>query len=164
MKKRYIILLFVALLILQSAGVLLPSPVRPYIQLPGEVYPGTSVTNTFVASLVAYLIVILIAVFAKARQRTADEVPTGFYNFLEMIVEGAYGFSENIAGSKKVKDFFPFFMTYILFILVSNWMGLLPGWIVLAFGKTNPTLRPKKRSKRLKHALNHSKRQAKLMG
>lgn len=127
MKKRYIILLFVALLILQSAGVLLPSPVRPYIQLPGEVYPGTSVTNTFVASLVAYLIVILIAVFAKARQRTADEVPTGFYNFLEMIVEGAYGFAENIAGSKKVKDFFPFFMTYILFILVSNWMGLLPG-------------------------------------
>lgn len=127
MKKRYIIIAFAGLLIAQSFGYIIPSAVRPYIQLPGEVYPGTIIPNTVVASLVAYLLVILIALLARARSRTADEVPTGFYNFVEMVVESAYGFAENIAGAKKVKDFFPLFMTYILLILVSNWMGLLPG-------------------------------------
>ncbi|MDA0243915.1 MAG: F0F1 ATP synthase subunit A [Chloroflexi bacterium] len=135
MKKRYLIIAAVIGMIVLSTS-LFPSirPVRPFIQLPGEVYPGTEgdlfgvgLTNTFVASLVTYLLVILIAVLAKARQRTADEVPTGFYNFLEMVIEGAYGFAERIAGPKKVKDFFPFFMSYILIILVANWMGLLPG-------------------------------------
>jgi F-type H+-transporting ATPase subunit a len=135
MKKRYWILLAVAGMIILSTN-LIPSirPVRPFIQLPGEVYPGTEgslfgvgLTNTFVASLFTYLLVILIAVLAKARQRTADEVPTGFYNFLEMVIEAAYGFAERIAGPKKVKDFFPYFMSYILIILVANWMGLMPG-------------------------------------
>ncbi|MCZ7668562.1 MAG: hypothetical protein M5U34_15920 [Chloroflexi bacterium] len=42
----------------------------------------------------------------KARSRTADEVPTGFYNFFEMIVEMAYNFAEGITGPK-VKTFFP---------------------------------------------------------
>ena len=107
-------------------------PVRPFIQLPGEVYPGTEWffggwTNTFTATLFAWITVVIIALSLRARSRTADEVPTGFYNFFEMVIEGAYGFAENIAGAKKVKDFFPFFMTYILVILVANWWGLIPG-------------------------------------
>ncbi len=129
MKKRYIVLACAIIMILMSCGIA-PwlSPVRPFIQLPGELYPGTSFTNTFAASLLAYVILIIIAVTLRARSRTADEVPTGFYNFFEWVLEGAYGFAANIAGEKKVKDFFPFFMTYILFILVANWLGLVPGF------------------------------------
>lgn len=114
------------------------SPVRPFIQLPGEVYPGTQywpvigdifggLTNTFMSAVVAWIVVLVLALAAKARSRTADEVPTGYYNFFEMVIEGAYNFAANIAGPK-VKDFFPFFMTFILFILTANWMGLIPGW------------------------------------
>lgn len=131
-KKRFWILLCViGMFLLQM---FLP-PVRPFIQLPGEVYPGTEGwpilkgwTNTFSSSLLAWAIVLLIVFIAGARKRTPDEVPSGFYNFVEMVVEGAYNFAANIAGEKKVKDFFPLFMTYILIILVSNWMGLLPGF------------------------------------
>ena len=135
MKKRHIILICVALMIILGSFVHFTKPVLPYIQLPGEVYPGTQdwfggflpgLTNTFVATVVAWIIVVIVGLSLKARSRTADEIPTGFYNFFEMVVEGAYNFAENIAGPK-VRDFFPFFMTFILFILVANWMELVPG-------------------------------------
>lgn len=139
-KKRYIIIAAAIFLLLQSFGVF-PSPVRPFIQLPGEVYPKpfpfTGLTNTFVSSVVAFIIVLVIALSARAWTRTADEVPTGFYNFFEMIIEGAYNFAENIGG-RKVRDFFPFFMTYILFILVANWMGLMPGVDSIGFWEYKP--------------------------
>ncbi len=139
-KKRYIILIAVLFLLLQSFG-LLPSPVRPFIQLPGEVYPkpfpSIGLTNTFVSSVLAFIIVLIIALSARAWTRSPDDVPTGFYNFFEMVIEGAYNFAENIGGAK-VRDFFPFFMTYILFILVANWMGLMPGIDSIGFWEYKP--------------------------
>ncbi len=138
MKKRYILLILIVLMIVFGSVIAYTKPVLPFIQLPGEPYPGTEglmpaflfnnagLTNTFVSTLLAWAIVLLIAFGLRARSRTADEVPTGFYNLFEMIVEGAYNFAQNIAGPK-VKEFFPYFMTFILIILVSNWMGLVPG-------------------------------------
>ena len=67
----------------------------------------------------------------------ADEVPTGFYNFFEMIIEGAYNFAQNIAGPK-VREFFPYFMSFILIILVSNWMGLIPGYDSIGLWEHKP--------------------------
>lgn len=138
-KKRYILLLIVVLMIVFGSIVAYTRPVLPFIQLPGEVYPGTEgllpqflfnatgFTNTFAATLLAWLVILLLIFAVKARSRTADEVPSGFYNFFEMIIEGAYNFAQNIAGPK-VKEFFPFFMSFILIILISNWMGLIPGY------------------------------------
>lgn len=141
MKKRYFVIAAAILLILMSAG-LLPEwakPVRPFIQLPGEVYPGTDktglfssdlfkgFTNTFMSTIIVWIMLTLLALFLRAGSRSPDEVPSGFYNFVEMVIEGAYNFAENIAGPKKVKDFFPLFMTFILMILTANWLGLVPG-------------------------------------
>jgi F-type H+-transporting ATPase subunit a len=126
MKKRYLVWLFLIGLIMVSFGWILPQPVRPYIQLAGERFPGSALTNTFLASLVVYAVLILIALGLRARSRTADEIPSGFYNFFEMIIEGAYGFAQSIAGAK-AKDFFPYFMTILLFLLFANWMALIPG-------------------------------------
>ena len=136
MKKRYII--YLSLLGLIALQIFVP-PVLPVIQLPGEVvlrWPGGSeflggwfgagLTNTFIGSVLAALIVLIIAFFVRAPSRTAEEVPTGFYNFIEMIIELAYGYVENAAG-KWAKVFFPFFMTFILWIVVANWLELIPG-------------------------------------
>lgn len=142
MKKRNVIYISVLLLVLFGglmgkdpiSGLLKLdfsfSPVLPYIQLPGEVVftlAGIGITNTFIATLMTFFVILLIAVILKPKSRTADEVPTGFYNFFEMIIEGAYGYVEGAAG-KWARDFFPFFMTFILWIVVSNWMGILPGF------------------------------------
>lgn len=143
-KKRFWVLLAaIGMIALQWV---LP-PVRPYIQLPGEIYPGTEGlpllggwTNTFSASLLAWTLVIVIALAAKARSRTADEVPGGFYNFIEMLVEAAYNFAENIAG-KKARTFFPFFMTYILIIITSNWLGLMPGFDSIGIWENKPVFK-----------------------
>ncbi|MEZ4515481.1 MAG: F0F1 ATP synthase subunit A [Chloroflexota bacterium] len=138
-KKRYIILGAALLMIIFGSVVAYTKPVLPFIQLPGEVYPGTEglmpkflfnetgFTNTFASTLLAWGVILLLIVVLRARSRTADEVPTGFYNLFEWVLEIAYNFAQNIAGPK-VKEFFPYFMSFILIILVSNWMGLIPGF------------------------------------
>jgi len=141
MKKRYIVYLCLVLLVV--FGIYAP-PVLPVIQLPGEVliewsessflkgFMGNGLTNTFVATLITFVILLAVTFALRARSRTADEVPTGGYNFFEMLVEFAYGYVENSAG-KWAKAFFPFFMTFILWIVVANWMELVP--FVDALGK-----------------------------
>lgn len=148
-KKRYILLLVVVLMILFGSILAYTKPVLPFIQLPGEVYPGTEglmpdflfnntgLTNTFMATLLAWGVILLLILAVRGRSRTADEVPTGFYNFFEMIIEGAYNFAQNIAGPK-VKEFFPYFMSFILIILVSNWMGLIPGYDSIGLWEHKP--------------------------
>ncbi len=156
-KKRYIILLCIVLLVVFGSIVAFTKPVLPFIQLPGEPYPGTQklpvigpvfggITNTFVASLVAYALILLLVVVLRAGSHTADEVPTGFYNFFEMVIEGAYNFSENIAGSK-IKDFFPYFMSFILIILVTNWTSLIPGWDSIGLWEYKPHFLAEKATK-----------------
>lgn len=141
MKKRYVV--YLCLLLLLVFGIVVP-PVLPVIQLPGEVlvewsegsflngFMGSGLTNTFVATLITFVLLVVLAFSLKAKSRTADEVPTGGYNFFEMLIEFAYGYVENAAG-KWAKTFFPFFMTFILWIIVANWMELIPG--VDAIGK-----------------------------
>lgn len=131
-KKRYIILGSILLMILLGSIVAITKPVLPVIQLPGEKYPGITLpvlgglTNTFVATIVTYLVVVIMVLAVKARSRTADEVPTGFYNFFEFLIEGTYNFARNIAGAK-VRDFYPYFMTFLMVILIANWLELIPG-------------------------------------
>jgi F-type H+-transporting ATPase subunit a len=136
-KKRYIILLCVAGMIAFGSVLAYTRPVLPFIQLPGEIIPHTQelpligsifggLTNTFVSTLVAWTIIIVIALSLRARSRTADEVPSGMYNFHEMVIEGAYNFAERIAGPK-ARILFPYFMTFVLVILTANWLGLVPG-------------------------------------
>jgi len=140
MKKRYIIYgcLFLMIVLGFGIGGLPTTPVLPTIQLPGEVlvkwgegsfmsrYFGSGFTNTILAAFATWIVVAAMMLGLRAKSRTADEVPTGYYNFFEWIFEGAYGFVENSAG-KWAKNFFPFFMTFILVILVANWMELVPG-------------------------------------
>jgi len=140
MKKRYLVFLFLFLMIVFGCGFLgNTQPVLPVIQLPGEIvykWPdgkeflgglfGEGLTNTFIATIITYILVIILALSVRARSRTPDEVPTGFYNLFEMIVEGAYGFVSNAAG-KYAKNFFPFFMTFVLLVMTANWLELVPG-------------------------------------
>ncbi len=145
MKKRYVVYAALIGLILLNIPALGLIPVLPVIQLPGEVlwaWPGGSeflgglfgrgFTNTFLATLITLAILLWMTFSLRAKSRTADEVPTGGYNFFEMLIEFAYGYVENSAG-KWAKAFFPFFMTFILWIVVANWMELVP--MVDAVGK-----------------------------
>jgi F-type H+-transporting ATPase subunit a len=144
MKKRYLIGLALIGLVAVTFVPLI-KPVRPYIQLAGEAYPaifptflGVGVLNTFVATLLAYLLLFLLPAILRPKSHTPEEVPNGFYNLFEMMVEGAYGFVEGVVGSDKVKHFFPYFFSFFLLVLTVNVMGLTPGFDSIGFWEYKP--------------------------
>ena len=70
-------------------------------------------------------------------------IPSGLQNFFEKIIEAMYDLCVSVAG-KKALVFFPLVFTFFIFILLSNWLGLLPGVGSIGFyehGKLVPYLR-----------------------
>ncbi|MFA6991754.1 MAG: F0F1 ATP synthase subunit A [Candidatus Gracilibacteria bacterium] len=85
------------------------------------------VRNTIIASLLAILVLTIIGLFVRRRKYAL--VPGGIQNLVEMIIGGFFDFFVGVVGDeKKVRKFFPLVMTIFLYVIVSNWMGLLPGF------------------------------------
>jgi len=82
------------------------------------------ITSSMVVTWVVALGLIL---FSQIATRNIQQVPKGAQNFLEWIVEGLYNFLETIIGAELVKKTFWFFATIFIFILATNWFGLVPG-------------------------------------
>lgn len=82
-----------------------------------------AVTNSMVTS---WIVTALLITFAYAVTKNISLVPKGIQNFGESILEAVYNLIESIAGTRAPK-FFPLLATFFLFVLVNNWMGLLPG-------------------------------------
>lgn len=77
--------------------------------------------------LMVWLAVALITLFCRAATKEMALVPAGFQNFAEWVVESLYDFLASILGDYMVKKTFWFFASVFLLILVTNWMGLVPG-------------------------------------
>ena len=85
---------------------------------------GFPVTNSMI---VTWIVTIGLIVFAQLATRNMKQVPDGSQNFLEWLIEGLYGFLEGLLGAQLAKKTFWFFGTVFIFILASNWLGLVPG-------------------------------------
>lgn len=127
------VLIVVAVLVVFS--LVFPPVVLPTIQIPAETIFhvfGLPITNTLLTS---WLTMIILIVVSYVGTRKMNLVPTGLQNLLEMVVEGMYGLTEDVAGTReKARKFFPIVMTIFLFVIISNWMGILPlfgsvGWL-----------------------------------
>ncbi len=93
---------------------------------------GFGITNSLLSSWIAVLLIVAIAFAVKRRTKM---VPTGVQNLMEMVIAGFLDFFDGITGSrKKSTKFFPFIFAFFTFILVSNWMGLLPGFGTITVG------------------------------
>src|SRR5664279_783722 len=142
-KRRWIALL---LLIAGFVVMLTVPPIIPVIQLPGEKYPGGGdgfrMTNSLMGSVVVWILLILLAWYVnRSMPKSGDEVPRGgFYNFFELIFEGAYNFIHNIVGEKYIRYIFSFFMTILLIVLLSNWLELIPGVDSIGFLEPHTTV------------------------
>lgn len=107
-------------------------PVLPHIQLPAEHVSATPLfgdfylTNTMVATVLADVILILIAFSVSRAVRSGDLIPRGIPGAIEAILEVINNLTESTAG-KWAKRIFPFFATITLLVLVVNWMELIPG-------------------------------------
>lgn len=90
-----------------------------------------SVTNSMIMT---WFVALGIIVFAQIATRNIKAVPQGAQNFWEWLVEGLHGFLEDIIGHELVKKTFWFFATIFIFILATNWAGLVPGVGTVGWG------------------------------
>lgn len=83
------------------------------------------VTNTFLWTVVASVFLMVFFVLVAKRMKN---VPSGTQNVIEMLLEGAYSFTESVIGpGKPARKIFPLVGTMFIFILFSNLLVYIPG-------------------------------------
>ncbi len=83
------------------------------------------ITNSLATSLLGLIIILI---FSLAIKRNLKLVPTGLQNGLEIIVEGFLGIFDGVTGSReKSLKFAPIVFSFFFFILINNWLGIIPG-------------------------------------
>jgi len=95
-----------------------------------------TVTNSMIMTWIVALVIII---SAQVAMRATKAIPRGAQNFWEWLVEGLYNFLEGIIGRDLVKKTFWFFATVFIFILFTNWAGLLPGVGTIGWGTPDAT-------------------------
>jgi F-type H+-transporting ATPase subunit a len=79
-------------------------------------------SSLFTGWIVMAVIIVLAAILA----RRVDLIPKGGQNALEYAYEGLANFATSLGGPG-ARRYVPVFVAFFLFILLSNWSGLLPG-------------------------------------
>ena len=88
-----------------------------------------AVTNTLLMSWLVISTLVIIAILAT---RKMAMVPGKLQNILELVIEAADNMIRDLAGSRG-RTFLPLILTFFLFIMMSNLMGLLPGLTAIGF-------------------------------
>lgn len=84
------------------------------------------ITNSLLNAVLSTALFLVIALASVTRGRQL--VPTGFHNALEAVIETLISQMNDVTNDKhKTRAFFPLVATIFLFLLVNNWMGLIPG-------------------------------------
>ena len=130
--KRWIILALIAIGAYAAFfGPSILKPISPVVVLPPEPIGinigGFEITNTILATLIADVLLILIAIGAYRFVKSGKLVPGGFFNAFEAIFEFMWNSVEGTAG-KWAKRIFPIPATIFLLVLVANMVKLVPGF------------------------------------
>ena len=83
------------------------------------------ITNSLATSVLALSIIVIFSLLIK---KSIKKVPTGWQNAMEMIIEGFLGIFDSVTGSRqKSLKFAPVVLAFFFFILINNWLGIIPG-------------------------------------
>lgn len=86
---------------------------------------GLPVTNSMICTwIIAALILIIVR---STTPKNIKEIPSGMQNILELIVEGWENLMGDILDKRVASWVFPFATTFFIFILMSNFVDVLPG-------------------------------------
>lgn len=83
--------------------------------------------------LVGVIVMLLVLWFCRRATKKMTLIPSGAQNTVEYVVEFLYNQVESIVGAKVAKRAFPLLATLFVYILVSNWIGLVPGIGTMGF-------------------------------
>ncbi|NDJ76246.1 MAG: F0F1 ATP synthase subunit A [Chloroflexi bacterium] len=121
------VMCFVVPFILMPAGDV--AVALPVIMVPGEevwsdfLDLGFPMTNTVIGTLVAD---VLVLAFALGATRRIKEVPGRLQGLFEVMTDALYGLAKSTAGHN-ARKIFPLMATIFLFLLIANWVKLVPG-------------------------------------
>ncbi|TDI83503.1 MAG: hypothetical protein E2O74_06690, partial [Chloroflexi bacterium] len=109
-------------------------PIAPHVQLPAEpIFPLTLpvvgefvVTNTIIATLIADVVLFVLAFFVWRSIRRGNQILTGITGVVEALTDALFSLSESTAG-KWGKSIFVWMATIVFLVLIVNWTELIPG-------------------------------------
>ncbi len=82
------------------------------------------ITNALITSWGAVIIILVIVAFLY---RSLKSVPGKLQNFFEILLDGALGIADQVTGDRKISEkVFPLAFAVFLFVLINNWLGILP--------------------------------------
>ncbi len=94
-----------------------------------------TVTNSLLTS---WSVVIILVIIAVVLGKSIKKIPQGIQNIFEIIVEKTIEMMDSVThDSNKSKKIFPFVFTIFIFILLNNWLGLIPGVGSIGFIETS---------------------------
>lgn len=83
-----------------------------------------NVTNSLINSWLTVLIIFILAFFIRFNIK---KIPGKFQVFFEIILDGALKLCDQITHNRKITEkIFPMVFTIFMFVLVNNWLGILP--------------------------------------
>lgn len=92
---------------------------------------GFTITNSLLSS---WLAVLILVIFFIAIGRKVKKIPGTLQSIFEIILEEALKLADGVTGSrKKTEKFLPVTLAIFLFVLVNDWLGLLPGYGSIGF-------------------------------
>ncbi len=77
--------------------------------------------------IVMWAIIALVAILSLIVTRNLKEKPGKFQNMMEFGLEYLENFFEGLLGKEKSRKYFPFLGSLFIFIIISNYTGLIPG-------------------------------------
>jgi F-type H+-transporting ATPase subunit a len=81
------------------------------------------INDTVVMTWIVMIIIVVLAILSTQRLR---KIPTGLQNIVELLVEELLRLAEQLMG-KNATFFLPLMGTLAIFIVISNFIGLIPG-------------------------------------
>jgi len=85
---------------------------------------GMKISDTVITS---WVIIAVLTILSYVATRNMKDVPGPLQNAAEMVVEKLREYYSNILGEKVTRENFALLASFFIFIIVSNYSGLLPG-------------------------------------
>lgn len=90
---------------------------------------GFPITSTL---LMTWAVMIILAAMAFFVGRNVNKIPGKVQTFFELMFSGILDYMEGVLESRSMaQKYFPLIATLFLFILLGNWLGLVPGFSTL---------------------------------
>ncbi len=105
-------------------------------------YGNFTITNALFTSWIVVALIIIISVVLRKKTK---EIPGKIQNIFELVLENALDLCDQVTGSRKLSmQIFPIAISAFFFILLNNWLGILPlgGFGMIETGEHGPAFIP----------------------